>query len=52
MSTIATEPSPQKTAVQPFGKRNANRERISQDEEELKALLSQNKEEPRIRLSI
>ncbi len=45
MSTIATEPSSQKTAVQPFGKRNANRERINQDEEELKALLSQNKEE-------
>lgn len=45
MSEIATEPTSQKTAIQPFGKRNANRERISQDEEELKKLLEGNKQE-------
>lgn len=43
--SIATEPTPQKTAVQAFGKRNANRERITQDEEELKQLLEGNKPE-------
>jgi len=40
--SIATEPTEQKTAIQPFGKRNANRERIQQDEEELKKLLEKN----------
>lgn len=40
--SIATEPTSQNTAVQPFGKRNANRERINQDEEELKKLLEGN----------
>lgn len=42
--SIATEPTPQKSATQAFGKRNANRERISQDEEELKQLLEANKQ--------
>ena len=41
MSEIATEPMSQKTATQAFGKRNANRERIQQDEDELKQLLNQ-----------
>jgi len=41
MSEIATEPTSQKTVTQPFGKRNANRERIQQDEDELKQLLKQ-----------
>jgi hypothetical protein len=40
--SIATEPTEQKTAIQPFGKRNANRERIQKDEEELKKLLEGN----------
>lgn len=40
--SIATEPTSQNTAIQPFGKRNANRERINQDEEELKKLLEGN----------
>jgi hypothetical protein len=40
--SIATEPTEQKIAVQPFGKRSANRERIQQDEEELKNLLEKN----------
>lgn len=40
MSEIATEPTSQKTATQAFGKRNANRERIQQDEEELRKLLN------------
>lgn len=44
MSEIAIEPTPQKTAMQPFGKRNANRERIEREEEELKQL-SQSKPE-------
>jgi DNA repair exonuclease SbcCD ATPase subunit len=43
--SIATEPTEQKTAIQAFGKRSANRERIQQDEEELKRLL-ENKEQP------
>lgn len=38
--SIATEPTSQNTAIQPFGKRNANRERIQQDEDELKQLLA------------
>lgn len=37
--SIAVEPIEQKVSVQPFGKRNANRERIQQAEEELKNLL-------------
>ena len=41
MSEIATEPVSQRTATQAFGKRNANRERIQQDEDELKQLLNQ-----------
>ncbi len=44
--SIATEPTEQKTAIQPFGKRNANRDRIQQDEEELKQLLDKNAQKP------
>lgn len=44
--SIATEPTEQKTAIQPFGKRNANRDRIQQDEEELKQLLDKNTQKP------
>lgn len=40
--SIANEPTSQKTAMQSFGKRNANRERIQQDEDELKQLLEKN----------
>lgn len=46
MSEIANEPTSQKSATQPFGKRNANRERIQKDEDELKGLLSPSKNEP------
>ena len=45
MSEIATEPTPQKTSIQPFGKRNANRERIEREEEELKQLSQPKPEE-------
>lgn len=44
MSEIATEPTSQRTATQAFGKRNANRERIQQDEDELKQLLNKDPE--------
>ena len=44
MSEIATEPTAQKSVTQPFGKRNANRERIQQDEDELKQLLNKEPE--------
>ncbi len=44
--SIATEPTQQKTATNSFGKRNANRERIQQDEDELKQLLEQNVSDP------
>lgn len=40
MSEIATDPVSQKSATQAFGKRSANRERIQQDEDELKQLLN------------
>lgn len=45
MSEIATEPTSQKTVLQPFGKRNANRERIEREEEELKQLSQPKSEE-------
>lgn len=45
MSEIATEPTSQKTVLQPFGKRNANRERIEREEEELKQLSQPRSEE-------
>jgi DNA repair exonuclease SbcCD ATPase subunit len=48
MSEIAMEQKVQKVAVAPFGKRNANRERIEQEESELKNLnapAEENKEE-------
>ena len=40
--SIATEPTSQKTVTTAFGKRNANRDRIQQDEDELKQLLEKN----------
>lgn len=46
MSEIATEMTTQKTVVQPFGKRNANRERIEQDEALLKQMMSQPEQKP------
>lgn len=47
MSEIATEPTSQKTVLQPFGKRNANRERIEREEEELKQLSQPKAEQPK-----
>lgn len=44
--SIATESTEQKTATQAFGKRSANRERIQQDEDELKQLLEKNVSQP------
>lgn len=41
MSEMVMEPQSQKTAIVPFGKRNANRERIEQEEAELKKLTEQ-----------
>ena len=43
MSEMAMEQQSQKTAVVPFGKRNANRERIEREEAELKELSDNNK---------
>jgi hypothetical protein len=43
MSEMAMEQQSQKTAVVPFGKRNANRERIEREEAELKELSENNK---------
>ena len=42
MSEMVMEQQSQKTAVVPFGKRNANRERIEREEEELKQLSAEN----------
>jgi aspartyl-tRNA synthetase len=42
MSEMVMEQQSQKTAVVPFGKRNANRERIEREEAELKQLSEQN----------
>ena len=43
MSEMVMEQQSQKTAVVPFGKRNANRERIEREEAELKQLSEENK---------
>jgi len=43
MSEMVMEQQSQKTAVVPFGKRNANRERIEREEAELKQLSNENK---------
>lgn len=43
MSEMVMEQQSQKTAVVPFGKRNANRERIEREEAELKQLSDENK---------
>lgn len=45
MSEMVMEQQSQKTAVVPFGKRNANRERIEREEAELKQLSEQKKPE-------
>jgi len=42
MSEMVMEQQSQKTAIVPFGKRNANRERIEREEAELKQLSEQN----------
>ncbi len=44
MSEMVMEKQSQKTAIVPFGKRNANRERIEQEEAELKQLTEKNTE--------
>lgn len=44
MSEMVMEKQSQKTAIVPFGKRNANRERIEQEEAELKKLTEKNTE--------
>lgn len=44
MSEMVMEQKTQKTAIVPFGKRNANRERIEQEEAELKQLTAKNTE--------
>jgi hypothetical protein len=43
MSEMVMEQQSQKTAIVPFGKRNANRERIEREEAELKQLSDENK---------
>lgn len=43
MSEMVMEQQSQKTAIVPFGKRNANRERIEREEAELKQLSEENK---------
>jgi hypothetical protein len=45
MSEMVTEQQSQKSAIVPFGKRNANRERIEREEAELKQLSEQKKPE-------
>ena len=45
MSEMVMEQQSQKTAIVPFGKRNANRERIEREEAELKQLSEQKKPE-------
>lgn len=46
MTDMVMEQESQKTAVQAFGKRNANRERIEREEEELKTLTEGNVAKP------
>lgn len=46
MTEVVLEQKSQPTALAPFGKRNANRERIEREEEELKQLIDKKEEKP------